>query len=163
MNRPAWRAKRQALFAPALLAGMMLLLLAACSGGQGVNAPASPSPEPSSTPRPTKGPPTVTYTPFDIEQIVPVSTPARSWEGLPIMPGALTGSGDEAGYAFTVRATGEDVRDFYLEHLPDFGWQHFGSGAGDPNPALMIFMKGSETLTVSYFPRDDGLLVLLVR
>lgn len=116
-----------------------------------------------STPRPTKAPPTATHTPFNLELLVPVSTPARDWEGIPIMPGALAGGGDDLGYTFTIKATPEEVADFYASRLPALGWQHFADGAGGTDKQLMVFMQGQETLTVSFFPHNDVLLVLLVR
>jgi hypothetical protein len=80
------------------------------------------------------------------------------------MPSAIAGDGDSSGYAFTIQASPEDVQHFYENEMPKLGWNLFASGQGTTDALMLMFMKGSDLLTISIIPQSDGLIyVLLVK
>lgn len=102
-----------------------------------------------------------TETPDAVTALVPEGQPAPEWNGIPIMPDAIAGEGDEESYVFTVKATPQQVQDFYQAELIKLGWQSGATGDGDSS---LIFMNNaSETLTVSIIAKGDEVLVLLVK
>lgn len=80
------------------------------------------------------------------------------------MPNAIAGDGDSKGYTFTVKATAAAVQDFYQKAMAKLGWNMFASGQGATSTILLMFMKGTDTVTVSIIPQPDGVMyVLLVK
>lgn len=157
MRNATWRAKRQDFFLPGprrgaafILWALFLVLFTGCSS--------SSEPGLTSTPRPTS-----TFIPIDMVPPVPLGTPVHEWHHIPVMPGATAGSGDELGYSYAIHASPEEVRTFYRDQMPNLGWEYDATGGTDPSAPLMVFKKGSYIVTVSYFPHDGDLLVLLVR
>ena len=95
---------------------------------------------------------------------MPTGKPAKSWEGIPVMPSALAGDGDNKGYSFTVKAASDEVQNFYTKEMSKLGWNMFASGQGTTSTVLLIFMKGTDTASVSIIPQTDGLMyVMLVK
>lgn len=124
----------------------------------------SNTPTPTFTPSPTKTRLPPTQTPSVSELPLPVGTPAASWKGIPVMPGALAGEGDSTGYSFTIQAAAEEIQKFYTRELANLGWNLLANGTGTKNAVLMIFLQGTDTLSVSIFPQPTGvMLVLLVK
>ena len=83
------------------------------------------------------------------------------WEGIPIMPGATTGEGDEEGYVFIIRATPQEVQEYYQLELEKLGWQAFATDE-DGSSLMLVFMnEASATLTISVIAKGDEVLVLL--
>lgn len=80
-------------------------------------------------------------------------TPLTEWEGIPIMPGAISGeiTSDGGGYAFTTEADVEEIIDFYETELSNLGFEfkltadEFGAGQFD-------FSKGEMTGVVGFAP-----------
>jgi hypothetical protein len=149
------------LFAASML--ILILILAACSNfGQ-------PSPTAITTltltalailaPTNTSVPPT--HTPDAIPSLIPEGQPASEWNGIPIMPGAIAGEGDEESYVFTIKATPQQVQAYYQLELGKLGWQPFATGDGDS--VLMFTNNASATLTISMIAKGDQVLVLLVK
>lgn len=94
--------------------------------------------------------------------LIPEHQPAAEWKGIPIMPGALTGEGDEEGYVFTIKATPQQIREYYELELGKLGWQPFSQGEEDSS--MLTFMNDrSETLTINIISKGEDALVLLVR
>lgn len=117
------------------------------------------TPKPTSTPKP----PTSTPTPKLLSALVSSMTPVSDWNGVPIMPNAITGSGDDKGYSYTVNAEPGDVRAFYESALAAKGYSLFATGEGaSGETVMMIFMKGSDMITVSIIPSDGLIIVLIV-
>ena len=86
----------------------------------------SPSPTSTQTPSPTNTPtatPEVTLAPWSTPEL-PSEIPLKIWKGLPIMPGALAGkeTAPDRMYYFITKASQDEVKDYYLEVLPDYGW-----------------------------------------
>jgi hypothetical protein len=104
-----------------------------------------------------------TETSAAISALLPEGQPASEWYGIPIMPGAIAGEGDDEGYVFTAKVTPQQVRDYYLLALGKLGWQPMATGEGEP-PLVLIFVDGtSTTLTISILSKGDEVLVLLVK
>jgi hypothetical protein len=83
--------------------------------------------------------------------------------GTPIMPVAIAGEGDEEGHVFTIRATPQQVHDYYRLELGKLGWQSVAQGDGDSSTMLIFVTNTSATLTVSIIAKHDEALVLLVK
>lgn len=124
------------------------------------------TPEPTDTPLPTATatlPPTATPTEASgPDKLVPQGTPDKEWHGIKIMPGAIAGSGDDESYRFTVKASVEDIKDFYVKELGDAGWTLLGDGVAANEGGLLIFIKDTATFTVSIIPSDDLFIVMLL-
>ena len=85
------------------------------------------------------------------------------WNGIPIMPGAIAGEGDEEGYVFTIKATPAQVQEYYQLELGKLGWQPFAQEDGDSSMIIIFTDGASATLTVSILSKWDDVLVLLVK
>ncbi len=132
----------------------------------------TPAPLPTETPEPSATPtvrPTETSIPpseTSSEPVLPMpsGTPLASWNGIPIMPNAIAGDGDSAGYSFTILAEPDEVQDFYETGLAQLGWILFVTGQGSTDTVILMFTKGSDVLSMSIIPQPDGLIyVLLVK
>ena len=77
------------------------------------------------------------------------------------MPGAISGEGDQEGYVFTVKATSQQVQDYYQTELGKLGWQ-LSSRSEEGSSLILLFMNSaSSVLTVNVLARQDTALVLL--
>ncbi len=111
----------------------------------------------------TKTPSSPTSTLDIIAQLAPEGQPASQWDGIPIMPGATTGEGDAEGYVFTVKATLQQVKEFYDLELGKLGWQPLSIDQEDSSLTLMFMNNASVTLTISVVTKGDEALVLLAK
>ena len=102
-----------------------------------------------------------TKTPDAVSTLLPEGRPASDWNGIPIMPEAFAGEGDEESYVFTVKATLQQVQDYYQVELGKLGWQLFATGDGDSS--LMFTNNASATLTISIITKGDEALVILAK
>ena len=106
-------------------------------------------------------PPTEATSSFQLP--LPSGTPDSEWNGIPIMPEASAGEGDNASYYFIVQATVDEVQNYYEEKMAKSGWSLLGVGTGENGALLIIFQKDAETATVSVFSLgDDQSYVFLV-
>jgi len=137
---------------------LFAIILTACSGF-GLPTP-TPIRRPTFTAVPTL---TAILTPTSTP-LPPTETPAvaSEWNGFPIMPGAVAGDGDEESYVFTIKATAQQVQEYYQLELGKLGWQSSAEGDGDASLTL-IFTNDAATLTVSIIAKGDEALVLLVK
>ncbi len=157
----------------AILLSFLVIVLASCSSfvPQPTETPiptetslptATNTPEPTYTPTQTPIPPSETPSTPDLP--MPSGKPASEWEGIPVMPNAIAGEGDSKGYSFTINATPEEIQNFYEKELGKLGWNMLASGQGTTNAILLIFMKDTNTFSVSIIPQPDGIMyVLLVK
>jgi len=142
---------------------LLILVLAACS----ILIQPGPTTIPTLTPTvfPTLAPTNTflspTETPADVSALLPEGQPASEWNGIPIMPGAVTGEGDAESYVFTIKATSQQVQEYYQLELGKLGWQPLGTGDGDLS--LMFTNNASATLTINIIVKGDNVLVLLVK
>lgn len=119
------------------------------------------SPTPTELPTNTPQPPTAT--PDVLSALRPVGTPDKEWKGIPIMPGAIAGNGDNEKYVFTINATPKDIQAYYERELSKSGWVLMTSGAGDTGATMLIFNNGKPPLMpISIIPDGDLMLVLIV-
>jgi hypothetical protein len=96
--------------------------------------------------------------------LVPEGQPAAEWNGIPIVPDAMAGEGDEESYVFTVKATPQQVQEYYQLELGKLGWQPFSTGDGSSSSLMLMFTNNtSATLTISVIAKGDEALVLLVK
>ena len=79
------------------------------------------------------------------------------------MPGAIAGEGDEESYVFTIKATPQQVTDYYQTELAALGWQPFGTDNKDASLMLLFMDQNSATLTINIIAKGDDALVLLVK
>ena len=99
-----------------------------------------------------------------VSALVPEGQPASEWKGIPIMPNAIAGEGDEESYVFTVKATPQQVQEYYQLELVKLGWQPFATGDGNSFSLMLMFTNNaSTTLTISLIAKGDEVLVLLVK
>ncbi|HLO33951.1 MAG TPA: hypothetical protein VK249_32690 [Anaerolineales bacterium] len=115
------------------------------------------------TPVPTDAPLPPTATPEVGSSLAPEGVPASEWRGIPIMPGAIAGEGDDESYVFTVKATSTQIQDYYQVELGKLGWRSLATGNGDSSVMLMFMNKASATLSVNIITKGDEALVLLVK
>ena len=130
-----------------------MLVLSACSNFVETNPTAIPTLTLSAIP--THIP---TYTPLPPAL---TANAVSEWNGIPIMPYATAGEGDTEGYVFTVKATAQQVQDYYQAELGKLGWQLVATGEGDAS--LSFVNNAAETLTVGIVTKGDEVLVLLVK
>ncbi|HEU4745735.1 MAG TPA: hypothetical protein VFS61_10885 [Anaerolineales bacterium] len=138
-----------------IAAHLLLLTLVACSG------PAQRTP---AVPEVSTQIATVTLAPSPASPSqTPAGQPAAAWNGIPIMPGAIAGEGDEEGYVFTLKATSQQVQEYYQLELGKLGWQLFAQENSDGSLLLSYMDSNAATLTVSILSKDEEVLVLLVK
>lgn len=144
---------------------LMIIILTACSNFMQPSPTASPTL--TLTVLPTLAPTNTfvpsTETPDAVSALLPEGQPASEWNGIPIMPEAIAGEGDEESYVFTVKATPQQVQEYYQLELGQLGWQPFATGDGDSSLMLMFTNSASATLTISIIAKGDEVLVLLVK
>jgi hypothetical protein len=102
-------------------------------------------------------------TPDAVSSLIPEGQPAAEWNGIPIMPNAIAGEGDEESYVFTIQATPQQVQEYYQLELGKLGWQPSAAGDGDSSLMLIFTNNTSATLTISLIAKGDEVLVLLVK
>jgi hypothetical protein len=151
---------------------IIALALGSCNALTLITTP-TPSPTTTSSPTATSLPtqtssvtpspaPTVTSTTAaPAEMPTPNGTPAAEWAGLPIMPGAIAGEVSNGGYTFTIKTSPSAVEAFYESKLPKLGWNLLGTGKGETGALLLIFTRGSGTLTVGIIPQANGLIYVM--
>jgi hypothetical protein len=138
----------------------LMIALAACSNRIDSNRTAISS---TSTDALTNTPFPASKTPDVVGTIVPQGQPASEWQGIPIMPQAIAGEGDEESYVFTIKAMPQQVQDYYQVELGKLGWQPFATENRGSSQLLMFTNATSETLTVSIIAKGEEVLVLLVK
>ncbi|MBI5935876.1 MAG: hypothetical protein HY867_19395 [Chloroflexi bacterium] len=121
---------------------------------------ATNTPTPTNTPTKTPVPPT--ETPSVPVLPIPSGKPVSEWEDIPIMPNAIAGQGDSKGYSFTIKASSDEIQQFYEKELGKLGWNVFASGQGTTSVILLFFMKDTSVLTVSILPQPDGIMLVLI-
>lgn len=142
---------------------LLILVLSACSSFPQTTPTALPTLAFIVTPTfaLTNAMPPSTETPESVSVNGPQGQLASEWNGIPIMPEAIAGEGDEESYVFTVKATPQQVQEYYQLELGKLDWQLLAAEEGD---ASMKFMNNaSQTLTIKLIAKGDQVLVLLVK
>ena len=140
-----------------IAASLLLITLNACS------YPFQPTPGviPTLTPVPTR-----TVTIASTMTLPPPSETPRAgseWNGIPIMPGALAGDGDDESYVYTIQSMPQTVQEYYQLELGKRNWQLLSEEGDDSSSTLFYMNNDAETLTITLFAKDDEVLVLLVK
>ena len=88
----------------------------------------------------------------------PTKKPLRDWEGIPIMPNAITGESGNRKYVYTIHASPDEVRKFYEQELEKLGWNMFKNVDGH----MLLFTKDTETtgLNITITSRTGGITVV---
>ncbi|MEW5871560.1 MAG: hypothetical protein AB1894_19960 [Chloroflexota bacterium] len=86
----------------------------------------------------------------------------HSWNGIPVMPQAISGKADGESYTYTVAATVKQVQAYYDQEMPKVGWQPFATGTGDNGNLFLMYMKGSRVAAISVVAQGNSTLVLIV-
>ncbi len=94
----------------------------------------------------------------------PTGTPAKDWNGIPIMTQATAGQEfDSSTYSFRASGTtAADIQSFYNDKLTAAGWSSSLSAIGGTAGGIMVFSKGSNTLTITVGQDGSDYVVLLV-
>jgi hypothetical protein len=151
---------------------LLVVTLIACSNSRSTQPTALPTPVPTltftavptATPVPTDTPFPPTETPQAASGLDPKGKPDSEWQGIPIMPDAIAGEGDEEGYVFTVQATPQQVQEYYDRELPKLGWHSLAVGEGENSSLILMYTNNaSEMLSISVLAKGDECLVLLVK
>lgn len=80
------------------------------------------------------------------------------------MPGAISGSGDDKGYTFTIRASTDEIQRYYDREMQKVGATPFAIGQGDgKNTVLVIYMLDGGTVSIMMLPQDDFVVVMIVK
>ncbi len=162
----------------ALMFAVLLLALLACKAliPDPTQTPAPLPTEPpasTSTPEPTLAvaetlpaetlaPPTEDSSESNLP--IPSGKPVADWKGIPVMPSATAGGGDNQSYAFLVNASVDQVQNYYQEEMGKLGWSLLTSGQGSTQAMIVMFMKGSETVSIMIIPQSGGpTYVMLVK
>jgi hypothetical protein len=138
-----------------IVAGLLVLTLVACSSVVQPTPVATAIPTMAVTVRPTLSP----LPPTETREVQPV----LEWNRIPIMPGAIAGEGDEEGYVFTIKATPQQVQEYYQLELGNRGWQLFSQDTSGSSLMLVFMDSASAALTVNILSKGNEVLVLLVK
>lgn len=152
-----------------IAAPLLLLILASCSHSIEQTATVSPASTFTASSaeiaifEPTMTALAPTDTPPAVSSPTPEGKPVAEWNGIPIMPGAITGEGDEDAYVFTIHASSRQVQDYYRLELAALGWQSLSQGTDGSSRMLTFSNDASGTLTINILARGEEALVLLTR
>ena len=89
-----------------------------------------------------------------------------SWQGFPIMPGAIAGEEDDNMYTFVIEASPDEVRVYYERELAKLGYGLMASGlmASGVNDAgetkMLMFIGDGNSLSMFFVPYEDGSLMV---
>lgn len=118
---------------------------------------ATPSATPTMTATQTPTVPSATPTIFALP--LPTGQPVSSWNDIPVMPQAISGSEERGGYLYTVKGTVQQVEEFYEEEMINAGWRPFVRSEGRTDTKILIYQKGHRAGSV--FIVDQGEIVLV--
>ncbi len=131
---------------------VLAFLLYSCGPGASASTPtppptasftSSPSPSPTLTPTSTTKPkPTWTpKPPFSLP--LPIGTPARKWNGITVMPGAIAGEElDPTTYAFTTRSGPDEIERYMTTQMAKIGWHFLATGTGETGGPCPLLHQG---------------------
>jgi hypothetical protein len=95
---------------------------------------------------------------------LPTGTPLTNWNGVPVMPGAISGNGNAEGYSYTVNVSPFTVQQFYETQMKSQGWDVYTNDQSNTKAILLLFTKDQDAVSVSISLQPGGLtFVLLVK
>jgi hypothetical protein len=148
----------------ALCAAMILSCSSTTQMPLATTIPASTdTPLPTATPT---GPPEPT--PTSGAESDTMGTPVPSWEGLPVMPGAIEGRPAGLCYVYSIGVSTEEVETYYWEQMTARGWQLFKrqsseTGLFGGSAVVLDFARNRERANVimAFSISDDYTVVML--
>lgn len=98
------------------------------------------------------------------ESVLPSGTPVAEWQGIPIMPNAISGEATDDVYQFTIRATVDEVTNYYKTALPNIGYEFQTAEEGTGYTSL-YFSNGITTITLFIAPLGDitGVAITIIK
>jgi hypothetical protein len=87
--------------------------------------------------------------------VLPSGTPLADWEGIPIMPGAISGEATSDGYQFTTQAGLDEITSFYEAELSNLGFEVELTVDENAGYAILAFHKGDTNGVVAIAPLGD--------
>ena len=88
--------------------------------------------------------------------VLPSGTPMAEWEGIPIMPGAISGEMGKDGYQFTTQAALDEIVGFYETELSNLGFELELNVDENAGYAVLNFHNGDRTGMVAIAPLPPG-------
>jgi len=86
------------------------------------------------------------------EFVLPSGAPLDEWEGIPIMPGAISGEAANDGYQFTTQADLDEITGFYETELSNLGFELELTVDENAGYTILAFHKGGTTGVVAIAP-----------
>jgi hypothetical protein len=86
------------------------------------------------------------------EFVLPSGTPLDEWEGIPVMPGAISGETANDGYQFTTQADLDAITGFYETELSKLGFELELTVDENAGYTTLAFRKGGTTGVVVIVP-----------
>jgi len=77
------------------------------------------------------------------------------------MPGAVTGEENEDRYRFMLKASVDQVEEFYKTELAKLGWKFNTEGTGENGAPILIFSRSGKILSISVIVIGDIVVVSL--
>jgi hypothetical protein len=96
------------------------------------------------------------------EVILPSGTPVDEWEGIPVMPGAISGEITADGYLFTTQADVDEVTSFYETELSNLGFELELTADENAGYSKLAFRKGDTTGIIAITPVGGLTAVLII-
>lgn len=106
-----------------------------------------------------------TFTEIPVTDLLalPTGTPVKQWKGIPIMPGALTGDGNDEQYSFTTKSSVAEVQAYYEKELTALGWELMTQGVNSTDEVLLIFNNQKPPLIpITIIRQGDVTFVMIV-
>ena len=135
-----------------------------------------------SRPAPTETPiPTDTLEPTEIssptETLIPIlpaaqptgvpskpadnfNSPIESWNGIPIIHGAITGIGNTSSYRFIINEPLDNVRNYYSQAMNALSWK-LASTDNQNGGLVFLYIKGTDTVKISISQQATFTVVVL--
>jgi hypothetical protein len=88
------------------------------------------------------------------ESVLPSGTPLAVWQGIPIMPSAISGETTADVYQFTIRTSVDEVANYYKTELPKLGFNFQGMEEGSGYTSL-YFSDSATTIVLFIAPLGD--------
>jgi hypothetical protein len=95
------------------------------------------------------------------EVVLPSGAPLDEWEGIPVMPGAISGEITADGYLFTTQADLDEVTSFYETELSNLGFELELIVDENAGNSKLAFHKGDTSGMIATTP-VGGLTVVLI-
>ena len=95
------------------------------------------------------------------EFVLPSGALLDEWEGIPIMPGAISGETANDGYQFTTEADLDEITSFYETELTNLGFELELTVDENAGYAILAFQQGGTTGVVAIAP-VGGLHAVLI-